>query len=168
MTTVHDTGRAVGMRRFRRNNIPPALFMGRDRANREPEPHRGEHCDMNIFLAIAAILAWLFGGMLLLVPQDLYAPTGVSMTPMVATIAQAHGATLVGLGVVDWLARGADRRGITAVLAGNLVTQVLSLLVVFRTMQLGAGMAVFPGVVIHVVLGSLFAFFLVRVRRQPA
>jgi hypothetical protein len=69
--------------------------------------------------------------------------------------------------VVNWLARGTDRRGAVAVLAGNLVVQVLSLFVVFRTMQLGAGAAVLPGVVIHVVLGSLFAFFLLRARRLP-
>jgi hypothetical protein len=122
---------------------------------------------INIFLAIAAVLAWLIGGMLLLMPEQFYAPTGIAMTPMLATVAQAHGATLVGLGVVNWLARGTDRRGAVAVLAGNLVVQVLSLFVVFRTMQLGAGAAVLPGVVIHVVLGSLFAFFLLRARRLP-
>lgn len=122
---------------------------------------------MNIFLAIAAVLAWLFGGALLLVPEQFYAPTGIAMTPMIATVAQAHGATLVGLGVVDWLARGVDRGGAVAVLAGNLVVQVLSLFVVLRTMRLGAGTAVLPGVVIHVVLGGLFAFFLLRVKRLP-
>jgi len=119
---------------------------------------------MKIFISIAAILAWLFGAMLLIVPAGMYAPTGIAMTPMIATLAQAHGATLMGLGVVNWLARNADRQGLIAVLTGNLVVQVLSLGVVLRTMQLGAGLAVAPGVVIHVVLGSLFAFFLIRVR----
>jgi hypothetical protein len=123
---------------------------------------------VSIFLRIAAILAWLFGGMLLLIPQQFYAPTGIAMTPMVATLAQAHGATLIGLGVIDWLvAGGVDGRGAMAVLTGNLVTQLLSLLVVLRTMQLGAGSAVIPGVLIHVVLGGCFVFFLLRVRRQP-
>jgi hypothetical protein len=123
---------------------------------------------VSIFLRIAAILAWLFGGMLLLIPQQFYAPTGIAMTQMVATLAQAHGATLIGLGVIDWLvAGGVDRRGAMAVLTGNLVTQLLSLLVVLRTMQLGAGSAVIPGVLIHVVLGGCFVFFLLRVRRQP-
>ena len=120
---------------------------------------------MKIFISIAAILAWLFGAMLLIVPAEMYAPAGIAMTPMIATLAQAHGATLVGLGVVNWLARNADRQGLIAVLTGNLVVQVLSLGVVIRTMQLGAGLAVAPGVVIHVVLGSLFAIFLIRVRK---
>jgi hypothetical protein len=119
---------------------------------------------MKLFISIAAVLAWLFGVMLLFAPAELSAPAGIAMTPMIATLAQAHGATLVGLGVVNWLARNADRQGLIAVLTGNLVVQVLSLFVVIRTMQLGAGLAVAPGVAIHVVLGSLFAAFLIRVR----
>jgi hypothetical protein len=111
------------------------------------------------------ILAWVFGAMLLLMPDKFYAPTGIPMSPMIATIAQAHGATLFGLGVIDWLARKAERQGLIAVLAGNLVVQILSLIVVLRTMTLGAGAAVAPGVVIHVVLGSFFAVFLVRARK---
>ena len=121
---------------------------------------------MKLFLSIAAILAWLFGGMLLFMPGPFYEPTGIAMTPILATLAQAHGATLVGLGVIDWLARSADQRGIVAVLAGNLIVQVLSLLVVVRTMSLGAGANVVPGVVIHLVLGGLFLFFLVKARRN--
>jgi hypothetical protein len=120
---------------------------------------------MKIFLAIAAILAWLFGAALLAAPAQFYAPTGMQMTPMLATVAQAHGATLVGLGVIDWLARNAERKGVIAVLAGNLVVQVLSLGVVLRTMALGAGANVAPGVVIHVVLGALFAYFLWRMAK---
>jgi hypothetical protein len=120
---------------------------------------------MKLFLTIAAILAWLFGGMLLLVPAQFYEPTGIKMTPMISTLAQAHGATLIGLGVIDWLARHADKRGLISVLGGNLVVQVLSLLVVLHTMQLGAGMAVVPGVVIHIALGTLFGFFLLKARK---
>jgi hypothetical protein len=119
---------------------------------------------MKIFLSIAAVLAWLFGTALLAAPANFYAPTGIPMTPMIATIAQAHGATLVGLGVIDWTSRDADPRSARAVFAGNLVVQVLSLGVVVRTMTLGAGSAVAPGVAIHVVLGSLFAFFLAKTR----
>lgn len=120
---------------------------------------------MRLFLAFAAVLAWMFGAALLVAPAAFYAPTGIQMTPMIATLAQAHGATLVGLGVVDWLARNADRQGVIAVLAGNLVVQILSLVIVIRTMMLGAGISVAPGVVIHVVLGALFSHFLYRIAR---
>lgn len=120
---------------------------------------------MKIFLTLAAILAWMFGAMLLLMPAQFYTPAGISMTPLMATLAQAHGATLVGLGMINWLARNAETRGLIAVLSGNVVVQILSLAVVIRTMQLGAGSAVAPGVVIHVVLGSLFGFFLMKARK---
>lgn len=122
---------------------------------------------MKLFLSAAAILAWLFGLGLLLAPAGFYRPTGIAFTPMLGTIAQAHGATLVGLGTIDWLARSAERRGLVAVLAGNLVVQVLSLAVVLRTAALGAGAAVAPGVVIHVLLGLGFAWFLAKARRLP-
>jgi len=122
---------------------------------------------VKIFIAFSGVLAILFGLGLLLVPAQFYQPAGIAFTPLLGTIAQAHGATLVGLGVVNWLARNADRKGLVAVLAGNLVVQALSLVIVLRTMQLGAGTAAAPGIVIHVVLGALFAFFLIRVLRQP-
>jgi hypothetical protein len=121
---------------------------------------------MKIFLSIAAVLAWLFSMMLLFMPEKFYAPTGVELTPLLATLAQAHGATLFGMGVVIWLGRNAEKKGLVAILAGNLVVQILSLLVVIRTMTLGAGSAVAPGVFIHVVLGTLFAFFLVKTRQM--
>jgi hypothetical protein len=101
--------------------------------------------------------------MLLAIPEKFYEPAGIVMTPMIATVAQAHGATLVGLGAINWMARSADRRGLLAVLTGNLVVQLLSLFVVFRTMYLGAGMAVAPGVAIHIILGGFFGWFLWKV-----
>jgi hypothetical protein len=34
-------------------------------------------------------------------PDKFYAPTGIAMTPMIATLAQAHGATLIGLRTIN-------------------------------------------------------------------
>jgi hypothetical protein len=90
------------------------------------------------------------------------------MTPMVATIAQAHGATLVGLGVINWMARGANRQGLVAVLTGNLVVQILSLGVVLRAVMLEGGPSVTPSIFIHVVLGAFFLFFLLQTKKLPA
>lgn len=120
---------------------------------------------MKLFLGISAVLAWIFAAALLFAPSKFYAPTGMTLTPMLATLAQAHGATLFGLGVIDWMARKADYSGVVAVLTGNLVVQILSLMIVLRTMQLGAGSAVAPGVVIHVTLGSLFLYFLWKTKK---
>lgn len=129
---------------------------------------------MKIFLSIAAVLAWLFGLMLLLAPAQFYAPAGIALTPMLATVGQAHGATLIGLGTVNWFARTAQGRGLFAVLLGNFVTQVLSFVVAVRTATLGAGASTTPAFVIHTVLGVGFLVLLIRARsasgaaiRQP-
>ncbi len=47
---------------------------------------------MKIFLSIAAALAWIFGGALIVAPAQFYAPTGISMTP-----------TPLGAAVPAWL-----------------------------------------------------------------
>jgi hypothetical protein len=126
----------------------------------DPSPER----EMKIFLSIAAVLAWLIGLMLLLAPTQFYAPTGIALTPMLATIGRAHGATLVGVGTIDWFARSAQGRGLFAVLLGNLVIQVLSFVVAVRTAILGAGASATPAFVIHTVLGVGFLLLLIRAR----
>ncbi|HKW17182.1 MAG TPA: hypothetical protein VJO35_06725 [Terriglobales bacterium] len=123
---------------------------------------------MRIFLAIAAILAWIFGLGQLLAPARFYAPMGIELTPMLATMVQSYGATMIGLGVINWCAREAQGRGLFAVLLGNLFVQVLNLGVVFRMLSLGAGKTAAPGVVIHVVLGGFFLYFLLRERKQES
>ncbi len=103
--------------------------------------------------------------MLMLMPDQIDVPAAMSMTPLLATVAQAHGATLVGLGTINWLARTAEGKILTAVLGGNLVVQVLSFLVDLRSAYLGAGVATVPDIVVHLLLGSCFAYFLTRARR---
>ena len=117
---------------------------------------------MKKFLIISAVLAWLFGVFLLFFPDKFYAPTGIAMTSLVSTIAQAHAATLIGLGFVNWFSRNLKGENVQGILLGNLVVQILSLIVVVRTMLLGPGLALLPGVVIHVVLGSCFGYFAVK------
>ncbi|HET9285309.1 MAG TPA: hypothetical protein VFR24_25430 [Candidatus Angelobacter sp.] len=118
---------------------------------------------MKIFIGISAVLAWLFGIMLLFLPAAFYMPVGIMLTPLLATVAQAHGATLFGLGALNWLGRKADRKGIIAILTGNLVVQALSFAVIIRTWSLNPGPQAIPGMAIHITLGTLFAVFLYRV-----
>src|SRR5262249_24479542 len=123
---------------------------------------------MKLFLRIVAVLAWIFGAALLFVPDRFYAPAGIVLTPMQATVAQEQGGTLVGLGVIDWIGASAEGVGLVAILAGNLVVQILSLGVVLRTMSLGAGAQAGAGLAIHVILGALFVICLVRARRRTS
>lgn len=121
---------------------------------------------IRLVLTLGAVLAWIFGTMLLLAPGPFFAPMGIAVDAKVATIAQNQGAALIAIGVIDFLARGVtDARGLRAVLVGNLVIQLLSLGIVVRALALGIlppqGA---PAVAIHLVLGTLFALALRRVR----
>jgi len=81
-------------------------------------------------------------------------------------VAQAHGATLIGLGLINWLGRDVtDRPGLVAILGGNLLVQVLSLAIAIRTIDLGAGSRMAPSIFVHVALGGGFAYFLSRLRK---
>lgn len=79
---------------------------------------------MRWLLTATALLAWYVGAMMLLAPARHYAPTGIVMTPLVAMVVRAHGATWLGFGTVNWLARRGDRRHVASILIGNVVIHV--------------------------------------------
>ena len=121
---------------------------------------------MKITIAILAIFAWLIGIVLLLAPAEFYGPAGMELDLLLATLPQATGAVWIGLGVMSWFARNADRQGLLAAFAGNLAVHVLSVAVVLRTMLIGQGaMAITPAVAVHLIFVVLCAVFLVRVLR---
>lgn len=118
---------------------------------------------MKIFLVISAVLAWIFGAALLLATQKFVEPMQIQLTPAVAVLAQAQGAILLGLGVINWMARSFTGESVRPVLAGNLVVQVLSLAVISRALAVGAvPRQNVPPLVVHLLLGAGFAYFLVR------
>src|SRR5262245_43182842 len=106
--------------------------------------------------------------MLAVNPQGFEAPVGIDVNEKVATIAQSQGAILIGVGVINWLARSVtDDGALVAILTGNLVIQLLSLAVAGRALILHIfPMQGAPAVVIHIVLGVAFAWALLRVRRD--
>ncbi len=116
------------------------------------------------FLAVSAVLAWLFGLMLLFNARAFEAPVGIIVTDKIATMAQAQGAILLGLGLVNWMARSVtDETALRAVLAGNLLVQVLSLIVAARAVLSGVfPIQGAPAVVIHTLLSLGFAWYLFR------
>jgi hypothetical protein len=119
---------------------------------------------MRIAMVVAAVLAALFGFGLLVSPADFYAPFKLTLTPMAATVAQAHGATLIGVAAINWLARNFKSPELAAVAAGNLVIQIASLGVAARTYALGAGSEIAPAFVIHIALSILFIWVIVTAR----
>ena len=81
-------------------------------------------------LVLAALQSFVFGVPLLLVPAEVLAFSGIAaqQDSMIA-IARGAGATVVGLGVINWMSRQATGGTLRALLVGNLCVQVLSLLV---------------------------------------
>jgi hypothetical protein len=118
---------------------------------------------MKTFLGVAACLSWVSGLALMFATSSFYGPFGIEVTDKIALIAQAEAAVLIGLGVITWLARRMDRFGQTAVIAGNLVVQVLSLAVIVRAAVLGTVSGTTPGIAMHSILTVAFALCLTRV-----
>jgi len=121
---------------------------------------------MKIFLAITAIISWLFGIMLLFFAKDFYTPMGIPVTDQFNLIAQAEGAGLIGLGVFNWMARNMDRYGRIAILSGNLLTQAISLVLIVRATSLHIVSGTAFGIGTHLVFGAGFAWFLLRESRS--
>ena len=61
---------------------------------------------MRVFLAVSGVLAWIIGVFLLFAAGMFYAPMGIVMSPLLAAVAQAHGATLLGVGINNWIPTG--------------------------------------------------------------
>jgi hypothetical protein len=61
---------------------------------------------IRLVLTLGAVLAWIFGAMLLLAPGPFFAPIGIAVDEKVATIAQNQGAALIAVGLINFLCRG--------------------------------------------------------------
>jgi len=115
---------------------------------------------MRVFIRIVGAIALLVGLGLILAPWLFYAPEGIALTPLTATLAQGHGATLLGLAAINLVLAGAGREGLRAVLIGDLVANLLSLLLAFRTMTLGPGALMLPQMAVHLLLAAACFYFL--------
>lgn len=121
-----------------------------------------------LLLSISAIPAWVIGVLLIFNAKAFEAPMGIIVDEKTATIAQAQGAILIGLGFINWLARDVtDRSALWAVLYGNFVVQVVSFAIVLRAIvQDLIPMAGMGALAMHVLLGGAFAWQALKVRRS--
>jgi len=106
---------------------------------------------------IGGVAALLFGLALFVSPESMLAGFGVAAPASTKVLARDVGATLIGLGVINWMARNATGEVLRALLVGNVVVQALELLINGYEIVVGdlpsqaAG-----GLVIHLVLGAVF------------
>lgn len=120
-------------------------------------------------LIIGAIAALVFGLSLTLLPAQMLAGFGLGAPTVAVVLSRDVGVTLLGLAVLNWLGRNATGQALRAILAANLFVQVAELFV--NGLELATGelpAAAAGGVIIHVVLGALFAWALYQSVRAPA
>lgn len=120
---------------------------------------------VKILLSVAAILAVLIGLALIFATNAFMSPMGIVLDARTATLGQAQGVVLISLGVINWLSRASSDPH--PVLAGNAFAQIAPLAVNARAMALGlVGSQAGGAVVMHLVLGGLFLFFLVKGQKK--
>ena len=106
---------------------------------------------------IGGIAAFVFGLALLVFPTSMRAGFGRAVPTQAKVLSRDVGATLIGLGVINWMARSATGPALRALLVGNVDVQALELLINGYEIAVGdlptqsAG-----GLLIHLALGAVF------------
>ncbi|MGH2471251.1 MAG: hypothetical protein ACRDG6_02450 [Candidatus Limnocylindria bacterium] len=108
-------------------------------------------------LMVGGVAAIVFGVALLVFPTSMLANFGIAAPNEARVLSRDVGATLIGLGVINWMARNATGAVLRALLVGNVVVQALELLINGYEIAVGdlptqaAG-----GLLIHLALGAVF------------
>ena len=108
-------------------------------------------------LIIGAITAVVFGLALALVPDQMLGGFGLSAPKEAQVLSRDIGVTLIGLGIVNWLARNEVGTAVRALLIGNAFIQIAEAIV--NGWEASTGILpsqAFGGVVLHVVLAVVF------------
>lgn len=115
----------------------------------------------SIFLLISAMIAMLFGGMMLLAPDQASETFGMSFNPEIGIVFRWLGVMIVSSGILNLLVRKDSSSGtLKAVLIFTATFHGLSLLIDF--VGIGQGVLkienLIPGLIVHslVTLGSVF------------
>ena len=115
----------------------------------------------NTFMAIAAILALVFGLAFLLIPAQLMSLYGVTLGVGGQWVGRYLGSAFIGIGIVSWLARNSDQSaGLRAIILGYFVLSVTGLVVAILDVLYGSGNALtWLNVVIYLFLTVGFGYF---------
>jgi hypothetical protein len=106
---------------------------------------------------IGGVAALVFGLALFVSPESMLAGFGLATPVAAKVLSRDVGATLIGLGVINWMARNASGETLRALLVGNVVVQALELLVnAYEIAVQDLPTQAAPGLVIHLVLGAIF------------
>jgi len=114
-------------------------------------------------LSIGAVVALIFGLGLALAPKQMASGFMFDYPPEAAILSRDLGVTLIGLGVLNWMARDATGPPLRGLLVANALIQVLEIVV--NGAEIAAGQlptAAAGGLVFHLALGAVFVSALMR------
>lgn len=116
---------------------------------------------LSTFLAIASVLALVFGLAFLLVPAQLLSLYGVTLEAAGQWIGRYLGSAFLGLAVLTWFARNAPEGGaLRAIVLGGFVLSVTGLIVAVLDGLYGLGNAlVWSTVAIYLLLTLGYGYF---------
>ena len=108
-------------------------------------------------LMIGGVAGVVFGLALFVSPESMLTGFGLSAPAAAKVLSRDVGATLIGLGVINWMARNATGDALRALLVGNVVVQALELLInAYEIVAQELPTQAAPGLLIHLVLGAVF------------
>ena len=115
----------------------------------------------NTFMAIAAVIAFLFGLGFLLLPEQVLASYGVTLETAGQWVARYLGSAFIGISVLTWLARNAEQgEALRAIVLGDFVLSATGLVVAILDGIYGPGNALlWSTVVIYLFLTVGFGYF---------
>jgi hypothetical protein len=116
---------------------------------------------LGTFLAIAAVIAFVFGLAFILVPVQTMAMYGVKLDESGLWLGRFLGSAFLGIAVVSWFARNAAQNGaMRAIVLGFFVLSITGLIVAVLDGLSGSGNAlVWSTVVIYLFLALGFGYF---------
>ncbi len=114
-------------------------------------------------LSIGGVVAAVAGLGFALAPAQMLSGFGFAAASETQVVTRDIGVTLIGLGILNWLARDATGPAVRAILVGNIFVQVAELVV--NAWEIVAGLIpaqAAGGIVLHLVLGIVFLLALRR------
>src|SRR3954447_18817401 len=119
------------------------------------------------FLTIFAVLAALFGVGFVAAPNDVLALYGFPASPYLAVLGRLFGGTLLGLAVLQWLARDFhDETALTSLFMGLGVSHLVNFLVAVAGTVSGTLNALGWSTVLIYLAGAIGCGYFLRTRRD--
>jgi hypothetical protein len=116
--------------------------------------------NLRTFLIIAALIALFYGVSLLLVPSLMLTAYGLGTSASELLLARYFGAELLGVGIIQWLAKDLTGASVRPVMVGGLTLNVVGALAALAG-TLGGVMSVvgWSAVLLYFLVALGFAYF---------